>query len=104
MTKREGYTSSSPPCLQSQPLTSTLLLLQAFFDGTSTGELLTRLTVDVSRLSTAVADNLGQRGVRSLFEVSGSALMSCCGCCCCLTTVPCDGVAAPSTLSTRNAS
>ena len=46
---------------------------QAYFDGTSTGELLTRLTVDVSRLSTAVADNLGQRGVRSLFEVSNAA-------------------------------
>ena len=51
---------------------------QAFFDGTSTGELLTRLTVDVSRLSAAVADNLGQRGVRSLFEVSDTAFTSCC--------------------------
>ncbi len=45
--------------------------MQAFFDSTTKGELLTRLTVDVQRLSAAVADNLGQRGVRSLFEVRG---------------------------------
>ena len=45
--------------------------MQAFFDSTTKGELLTRLTVDVQRLSAAVADNLGQRGVRSLFEVCG---------------------------------
>ena len=48
-----------------------LIPMQAFFDGTTKGELLTRLTVDVQRLSAAVADNLGQRGVRSLFEVCG---------------------------------
>jgi len=43
--------------------------MQTYFDETQKGELIARLTVDVSRMSAAVADNLGQRGVRSLLEV-----------------------------------
>ena len=43
--------------------------VQTYFDRTAKGELLARLTVDANRLSAAVADNLGQRGVRSVLEV-----------------------------------
>ena len=43
-----------------------------FFDTTPAGDLVARLTLDVGVLQATLADFLGQRGFRSLFEVLGA--------------------------------
>lgn len=45
---------------------------QLFFDKSSKGDLVARLTTDVQTLQACIADFLGQRGFRSLFEVLGA--------------------------------
>jgi ABC-type multidrug transport system fused ATPase/permease subunit len=45
---------------------------QTFFDTSSKGDLVSRLTVDANVLQTTLADITGQRGFRSLFEVLGA--------------------------------
>jgi len=50
----------------------TLSKSQSFFDASSKGDLVARLTLDVATLQTTVADFIGQRGVRSMLEVACS--------------------------------
>ncbi|PRW60036.1 ABC transporter B family member 28 isoform X2 [Chlorella sorokiniana] len=47
---------------------------QSFFDASTKGDLVSRLTVDVTVLQTTLADFIGQRGFRSMFEVLGALL------------------------------
>lgn len=53
----------------------TLTRDQTFFDRTPRGELLSRLTQDVTLLQTIIADVIGQRGFRSLLEVTCSVIV-----------------------------
>lgn len=48
---------------------------QAFYDRTPKGELLSRLTNDITTLQNILVDVLGNRGVRSLLEVGGSMIV-----------------------------
>ncbi len=48
---------------------------QAFFDRTSKGDLIGRLTLDVATLQNTLSDLIGQRGLRSLLEVLGPMLI-----------------------------
>lgn len=48
---------------------------QTFFDSTTNGDLVARLTLDVQVLQATLADFIGQRGFRSMFEVVGALLL-----------------------------
>ncbi|KAL4458414.1 hypothetical protein ABPG75_013279 [Micractinium tetrahymenae] len=50
---------------------------QSFFDSTTKGDLVSRLTLDVQVLQATVADFIGLRGFRSLFEVLGALCLMC---------------------------
>ncbi|KAL4429575.1 hypothetical protein ABPG77_008624 [Micractinium sp. CCAP 211/92] len=50
---------------------------QSFFDTTTKGDIVSRLTLDVQVLQATVADFIGQRGFRSMFEVLGAVGLIC---------------------------
>ncbi|PSC68391.1 ABC transporter permease [Micractinium conductrix] len=58
--------------LKGQLMETIIARPQAFFDSTPKGDLVARLTLDVQVLQATLADFIGQRGFRSMFEVTGA--------------------------------
>jgi ABC-type multidrug transport system fused ATPase/permease subunit len=48
---------------------------QSFFDTTTKGDLVSRLTLDIGVLQATIADFLAQRGIRSMLEVTLSLVI-----------------------------
>ena len=44
----------------------------AFYDARASGDLVSRLTVDIAIMQTTLTDVIGQRGLRAMFEIVGS--------------------------------